>query len=115
MSPVSTNTTPEPEIHSMQQVVHRRQRQVVPPDAMKNVVDLIMEERMGVDINDECLKLLSTWDNFSQMVKVLALVFCQLVAGECTHPRETSRPEEVILTCLSPRISEASYCSLQWI
>ena len=45
-------------------------------------------------------KLLSTWDNFSQMVKVLALVFCQLVAGECTHPRETSWPEEVILTWL---------------
>ena len=44
MSPVSTNTSLEPEIHSMQQVVHRRQRQVVPPDAMKNVVDLIMEE-----------------------------------------------------------------------
>ena len=55
MSPVSTNTSPEPEIHSMQQVAHRRQRQVVPPDAMKNVVDLIMEERMGVHINDECL------------------------------------------------------------
>ena len=50
-----TNTSPEPEIHSMQQVVHRRQKQVVPPDAMKNVVDPIMEERMGVDINDECL------------------------------------------------------------
>ena len=50
-----TNTSPEPEIHTIQQVVRGRRKRVVPADAMKkpDVVDVYNGGMNGVDVNDQ--------------------------------------------------------------
>lgn len=67
VSLLSSNTSPEPEIHAIQQVVRGRQKRVVPADAMKkpDVVNVYNGGMNGVDVNDQISQLLSTWDNFS--------------------------------------------------
>ena len=55
VSLLSTNTSPEPEIHAIRQVVRRRRKRVVPADAMKkpDVVDVYNGGMNGVDVNDQ--------------------------------------------------------------
>ena len=55
VSLLSTNTSPEPEIHAVQQVVRGRQKQVVPADALKkrDVVNVYNGGMNGVDVNDQ--------------------------------------------------------------
>lgn len=55
VSLLSTNTSPEPEIHAVQQVVHGRRKRVVPADAMKKlvVVEVYNGGMNGVGVNDQ--------------------------------------------------------------
>ena len=55
VSLLSTNTSPEPEIHAIRQVVRGRRKRVVPADAMKkpDVVDVYNGGMNGVDVNDQ--------------------------------------------------------------
>ena len=50
-----TNTSPEPEIHTIRQVVRERRKRVVSADAMKkpDVVDVYNGGMNGVDVNDQ--------------------------------------------------------------
>ena len=50
-----TNTSPEPEIHTIRQVVRGRRKRVVSADAMKkpDVVDVYNGGMNGVDVNDQ--------------------------------------------------------------
>ena len=55
VSLLSTITSPEPEIHAIEQVVRGRQKRVVPADVMKkpDVVNLYNGGMNGVDVNDQ--------------------------------------------------------------
>ena len=55
VSLLSTNTSPEPEIHAIRQVVRGRRKRVVPADAMKkpDVVGVYNGGMNGVDVNDQ--------------------------------------------------------------
>ena len=55
LSPLSTNTAPEPEIHAVQQVIRGCRKQVVPADALKkpDVVNVYNGGMNGVDVNDQ--------------------------------------------------------------
>jgi len=52
---VATNTPPEPEIHTVQQVVQGRRKRVVPAESMKkpDVVVVYNSGMNGVDVNDQ--------------------------------------------------------------
>ena len=55
VSLLSTNTSPEPEIHAIQQFVWGRWKRVVPADAIKKpvVVNVYNGGMNGVDVNDQ--------------------------------------------------------------
>ena len=55
LSLLSTNTAPEAEIHTEQQIVHGRRKQSVSADSMKKpeVLTVYDDGMNGVDVNDQ--------------------------------------------------------------
>lgn len=80
VSLLSTNTSPEPEIHAIQQVAQGRRKWVVPADAMKkpDVVNVYNGGMNGVDVNEKYRSYYPPGTTFHKWWKYLLWFFVNL-------------------------------------